>query len=112
NLGPGSDAAPAGLANEGYGAEARWNLADLNLIPGHTYRFYVIVHDGDQNKSGGDCGQASFVFTIPGVAAPPPASLSGYVMQDNSANSLPNSAIGNVTVTLTGTTLSGHAVTL
>src|SRR5262249_17300072 len=29
NLGAGSDAPPAGLANEGYGAEVRWNLADL-----------------------------------------------------------------------------------
>src|SRR5262249_40418608 len=27
NLGAGSDAAPAGLTNEGYGAEVRWSLA-------------------------------------------------------------------------------------
>jgi hypothetical protein len=65
-LGPGSDAPPAGLTNEGYGAEMRWNLSDLyaqgTMIPGHTYRFYVIVHDGDQNKVGGDAGQASFNY--------------------------------------------------
>ena len=69
NLGPGADAAPTGLTNEGYGAEVRWNLNDLYnagvLQAGHTYRFYVIVHDGDQNKSGGDCGQASYTYAYP-----------------------------------------------
>jgi SdrD B-like domain len=82
NLGAGSDAPPTGTANEGYGAEVRWNLADLYaagvLVPGHTYRFYVMVHDGDQNKSGGDSGQASFTFTVPGQATQP-ASVSGHV---------------------------------
>jgi hypothetical protein len=116
NLGPGSDAAPAGLGNEGYGAEARWSLTDMQnagiLIPGHTYRFYVIVHDGDQNKSGGDCGQAVFTYVFPGTAPPPPASLSGYVMQDNSALGTPNTGIGYVTVTLTGMTNSGQSVTM
>ena len=48
---------PAGLKNEGYGTEVRWNLSDLGLTPGHTYRFYFMVHDGDQNKTGGDTGQ-------------------------------------------------------
>jgi hypothetical protein len=38
NLGAG-DPAPAGLGDEGYGAEVRWSLASLNLIPCHIYRF-------------------------------------------------------------------------
>ena len=59
NLG-GGDPVPAGLAkNEGYGAEVRW---DLVLIPGHSYRMQVIVHDGDQNKVGGDSGEACVDF--------------------------------------------------
>jgi hypothetical protein len=53
------DTPPAGLANEGYGAEARWNV---QLIPGHSYRIQVLVHDGDQNKGGGDSGEACVLF--------------------------------------------------
>src|SRR5439155_13932607 len=83
NLGAGSDAPPAGLANEGYGAEVRWNLNDLAnqgvLIAGHTYRFYVIVHDGDQNKVGGDAGQAAFTYYYPGAPVAATASISGGV---------------------------------
>jgi uncharacterized repeat protein (TIGR01451 family) len=73
NLGPGADPVPAGVSNLGYVSEVRWSLSDLQnrglLIPGHTYRFYVMVHDGDQNKSGGDAGQASFTFTFPGAGS-------------------------------------------
>ena len=58
-------------ANEGYGNECRWNLTTLNLIPGHQYRLYFMVHDGDSNKSGGDVGQACVIFTMPGIAPPP-----------------------------------------
>jgi hypothetical protein len=58
DLGSG-DAPPAGLANEGYGAEARWNVP---LVAGHSYRVQVIVHDGDQNKVGGDSGEACVLF--------------------------------------------------
>ena len=54
---------PAGLANEGFGAEARWNVA---LVPGHSYRLQVIVHDGDQNKVGGDSGEACVLFCAGG----------------------------------------------
>jgi hypothetical protein len=76
NLGPGSDPVPTPTpANEGYGAECRWNLASLNLIPSHRYRFYFMVHDGDQNKTGGDVGQACVYFTMPGpepTATPTP----------------------------------------
>lgn len=55
----GGDPVPAGLANEGYGAEARWNVS---LVPGHSYRLQVLVHDGDQNKAGGDSGEACVLF--------------------------------------------------
>jgi hypothetical protein len=58
NLGPGSDPPPSGLTNEGYGAEARWNVSELGLSSLHTYRMQFMVHDGDQNKTGGDSGEA------------------------------------------------------
>ncbi len=53
--------APAGAIQKpaGYGAEVRW---DLRLAPGHNYRFQVMVHDGDQNKTGGDTGEACVNF--------------------------------------------------
>jgi len=54
---------PSGLKSEGYGTEARWNVA---LIPGHSYRIQVIVHDGDQNKVGGDSGEACVLFCAGG----------------------------------------------
>ncbi|HEX3150262.1 MAG TPA: carboxypeptidase-like regulatory domain-containing protein [Gemmataceae bacterium] len=85
NLGTGSDAQPGVLSNEGYGAEIRWSLTDLQsrgvLIPGHNYRFYVMVHDGDQNKSGGDAGQASYQYYYPGTTGGT-ATLSGTVVVD------------------------------
>src|SRR5262245_27096067 len=62
-LGTGSNAPPAGLATEGYGTEARWNVA---LVPGHSYRLQVIVHDGDQNKVGGDSGEACVLLCAGG----------------------------------------------
>jgi hypothetical protein len=58
NLG-GGDPVPAGLSDEGYGAEVRW---DVVLQAGHSYRIQVMVHDGDQNKSGGDSGEACVDF--------------------------------------------------
>ncbi len=48
-----------GMSSEGYGAEARW---DLVLVAGHSYRIQVMVHDGDQNKVGGDSGEACVNF--------------------------------------------------
>src|SRR5204863_6592978 len=62
NLGPNADPIPphamAGKA-EGYSAEVRW---DLVLVAGHNYRIQVMVHDGDQNKVGGDSGEACVDF--------------------------------------------------
>ncbi len=65
NLGPGSDAAPSGLKNQGYGAEVRWNVNDLGLQPGNAYRLQFMVHDGDQNKTGGDSGQNCMTVVVP-----------------------------------------------
>ena len=52
---------PAGAITkaEAYGAEVRW---DIRLEVGHNYRFQVMVHDGDQNKVGGDSGEACVTF--------------------------------------------------
>jgi hypothetical protein len=55
----------ASLVNEGYGAECIWNVSSLGLIPGHSYRLQFMVHDGDQNKTGGDVGQACTVIQVP-----------------------------------------------
>jgi hypothetical protein len=78
-LGSGSDA-PVGttfsaMGTEGYGTEVRWNVNQLTdssgqaLQPGNTYRFQIIEHDGDQNKSGGDSGEFCVNLKIPGVPA-------------------------------------------
>ena len=61
----GGDAAPPGLINQGYGAESRWNVNSLGFISGHSYRIQVMVHDGDQNKTGGDVGEACATFCVP-----------------------------------------------
>jgi hypothetical protein len=114
NLGAGADPVPAGMSNEGYGTEIRWNLNDLYnqgvLIPGHTYRFYVMVHDGDQNKVGGDAGQAAYNYYYSNPNAVQPSSVAGFVYADGGAGNL--SALGGVLLTLTGTTTSGQQVTL
>jgi hypothetical protein len=63
-----------GLVNQGYGAEARWDVTSLGLVQGHTYRVYFMVHDGDQNKSGGDVGHACAILGAgrEAVCPPPP----------------------------------------
>jgi hypothetical protein len=63
SLGTGSDPVPSGLKNEGFGAEVRW---EVTLAPGHSYRLQVMVHDGDQNKAGGDSGEACVVYCAGG----------------------------------------------
>ena len=72
NLGPGADPVPPGLTNQGYGIEVRWDISSLHLTPGHRYRVYFMVHDGDQNKTGGDSGQGCGYFTMPGTPPPTP----------------------------------------
>ena len=58
NLGAGSNPAPAGVTTQGYTSEIVWSAASLGLDPTHNYRLQFMVHDGDQNKTGGDVGQA------------------------------------------------------
>ncbi len=62
NLGGGSAVPPGGFgayADEGYGAEVSWNVNQFGFVPGHRYRLYTILHDGDQQSSdGGDAGHA------------------------------------------------------
>jgi hypothetical protein len=117
NLGAGADPAPAGLTNEGYGTEVRWDLNALFnqgvLQAGHSYRFYVMVHDGDQNKSGGDAGQAAFNYTYPGPQNLG-ASLAGNVFADVNFNGSPDAGEGlqGAIVTLSGFDTQGHAVTM
>jgi len=65
NLGPGSDPPPAGTGGQGWGAEARWNVNDLGLQPGHAYRMEFMVHDGDQHSTGGDSGEACMTVVVP-----------------------------------------------
>jgi hypothetical protein len=64
-----NDPVPSGVKNEGYSAEVRWGV---RFQPGHSYRLQVLVHDGDQNKVGGDSGEACIVFCAGGSTTPPP----------------------------------------
>jgi hypothetical protein len=67
-LGTGSDTPPGGftsLLNEGYGAEAAWDLKQLPFVPGRTYRAYFLVQDGDQTKTNGDAAQGCFTVHVP-----------------------------------------------
>jgi hypothetical protein len=82
----GGDPVPAGLTNQGYGAEVRWSVP---LTPGHSFRVQVLVHDGDQNKAGGDSGEACVLFCAGGAGGesggddggtPPPANCPAGTM--------------------------------
>jgi hypothetical protein len=64
-----TDPVPSGIKDEGWSAEVKWAVT---FQPGHSYRLQVIVHDGDQNKAGGDCGEACIVFCAGGSTTPPP----------------------------------------
>jgi hypothetical protein len=59
NVGPGGINPPAAVQDLGYSAEIVWNIASIpGYDPSHNYRLQFMVHDGDQNNSGGDVGQA------------------------------------------------------
>jgi hypothetical protein len=78
NLGPGSDPVPDDVRENSYkdkdgeldtyGAEVRWDVDDLIargiFQRGHVYRVQFMVHDGDQNKGGGDVGQGCAIVGI------------------------------------------------
>jgi hypothetical protein len=57
-LGAGSNAFPGSVSDLGYSTEIVWTAASLGLDPTHNYRLQFMVHDGDQNKTGGDVGQS------------------------------------------------------
>jgi cysteine-rich repeat protein len=50
----GGDTPPGGLPNGGWSAETRWDIDDLNLDPGHTYRLQVLMHGGQDGTPPGD----------------------------------------------------------
>lgn len=68
-LGPNADQAVANTLPvvEKIGTEFRWNVDDLGLIQGHSYRFYVISHDGDHNS---DTGQACLNYSTDPAFSP------------------------------------------
>jgi hypothetical protein len=107
NLGPGADPVPPGLTNQGYGVEIRWDISTLNLVPGHNYRVYFMLHDGDQNHSGGDAGQSCGYFTMPGGPTPTPSpSATPQVVVTGKTFST-----NKVTVTFQNQTTSGEVLT-
>lgn len=56
------DAPPNGWTQQqNWGSEIVWYIDSLGLRPGHAYRLQVMVHDGDQNQSGGDVGEGCMV---------------------------------------------------
>jgi hypothetical protein len=64
-----NDPIPSGIKDEGWSSAVKWNVT---FQAGHSYRLQVIVHDGDQNKAGGDCGEACIVFCPGNGTLPPP----------------------------------------
>jgi hypothetical protein len=79
NFGPGAPVGtyPAGLSAQGYTTDVVWNISSIptsgptgptpfGYDASHAYRAQFMVHDGDQNKTGGDVGQAC-VNIVPGT---------------------------------------------
>ena len=65
------DPVPSEAANLGYVSEARWDVSSLGLTTGHVYRAQFMVHDGDQNKTGGDVGEGcATIFILPPSTCP------------------------------------------
>jgi len=56
---------PSGTLSDKYGALITWDISALGMQPGHVYRVQFMVHDGDQNKVGGDVGQSCTTIIIP-----------------------------------------------
>jgi hypothetical protein len=75
----GGDTPPSMPKSEGFTAEIQWKVSDLNLIPGHSYRLQFMVHDGDQNKDGGDAGDTCTTIVVPLA----PSSIGDFVWDDN-----------------------------
>lgn len=56
---------PPGTKANKYGALITWDVNKLGLLPGHVYRLQFMVHDGDQNKTGGDVGESCSTIIMP-----------------------------------------------
>ena len=89
NLG-GGDKPPAGTVFDKYSAEVEWKLSDLKLIPGHSYRLQFMVHDGDQNKIGGDAGDTCTTVSV----ALASSSIGDFVWDDNGGGNINNNQNG------------------
>jgi len=61
-VGLGGVAPDASTQDFGYTADVVWDISTLGLTPGHPYRAQFMVHDGDQNKGGGDVGEACVII--------------------------------------------------
>lgn len=97
NLG-GGEAPPAGTTGEGYSTLVKWDINTLGLIPGHSYRIQLMVHDGDQNKVGGDVGSMCTTIYIPAQG-----SIGDRVWKDDNKNGIQDAGevgIAGVTVVL------------
>jgi len=88
------------------------------LIPGHQYRIYFMLHDGDQNKAGGDSGQACVYFTMPGTAPTPTPTATASPTPTPSATASPTptptptpTCAAAATVVATGTASKGKSMT-
>lgn len=96
NLG-GGEAPPTGTTGEAYGTLVKWDINTLGLIPGHSYRIQLMVHDGDQNKVGGDVGSMCTTIYIPALG-----SIGDRVWKDDNANGIQDAGeVGIAGVTLT-----------
>jgi hypothetical protein len=86
NLGSSADAVPSAAMSctEQYTAELRF---EVGLVSGHSYRFQVIVHDGDQNK-GGDSGEACAVYCAGNGSSCPTGAATCTGQQDCSEGSV------------------------
>ncbi len=96
-------------SSEGYGADVGWNVSGLTdstgtaLVPGHTYRFQVMTHDGDQNKTGGDVGEFCTNLTIPRLTA----TMSTTLPAGLAANGITLGSSTTDTATVTGSGSGG-----
>jgi uncharacterized repeat protein (TIGR01451 family) len=105
------------VSNEGYTSEIQWDVNQIldpktadpgagfpngkPLISGHTYRMQVMDHDGDQNKTGGDAGQACIQVTIanPKLTVKKSSTTSLVTVPGDVQYSYLVTNVGNVTVT-------------
>jgi protocatechuate 3,4-dioxygenase beta subunit len=103
NLG-GGEQPPAGTTSQSYGALVKWDINSLGLIPGHSYRIQVMVHDGDQNKEGGDAGSMCTTIYVPIVLN---SSIGDRVWKDDNGNGIQDAGevgIAGVTIVLLNAT--------